>query len=133
MKSVFSHKLDLCCKSWLKVDKSWSFSVPKKCSFLATQEVKGRGNSNQLLDKVDHLSKPRTSFIDGQGTHWRYASQKQKHSYKGKDKLYRWTGDSLRIFGNLKPVEVSKNYSNIICSFKKDTLFCRRKRAWLKK
>ena len=31
--------------------------MPKKCSFLATQEVKGRGNSNQLLDKVDHLSK----------------------------------------------------------------------------
>ena len=28
----------------------------KKCSFLATQEVKGRGNSNQLLDRVDHPS-----------------------------------------------------------------------------
>ena len=30
--------------------------MPKKYSFLATQEVKGRGNSNQLLDRVDHPS-----------------------------------------------------------------------------
>ena len=54
---VFQHKLYLCCTSWLKVYKIGSFSLPKKRRFYATQEVKGRGNSNQLLDKVDHLSK----------------------------------------------------------------------------
>ena len=49
--------------------------MPKKCSFLATQEVKGRGNSNQLLDKIDHLSKLSSVYFSDQS--WSFSVPKK--------------------------------------------------------
>ena len=46
--------------------------------------------------------------------------------------LKTWIGRLLRLFGNLKPVEISKNDSNIICLSSKNTFFFKIIWMWLK-